>query len=109
MIHEHLAHDAGGDREELRAAVPVEVGRARQPQIGLVDQAAGLERMAAALPPHVAAGLAPQLAVQDREELGAGRLAPLRPGLQQRRNRGGRREAGAAWSGMEFLEDRERG
>jgi hypothetical protein len=105
VVHEHLTHDTGGDGEEVRPAVPVEVGGARQPQIGFVDQAARLQRMAAALAPHVAAGLAPQLTVKDREELFARGFASLRPGTQQRRNRPAGWGCGTR-SGMEFLEDR---
>ena len=58
MIDQNPAHDLRGHSEEMRPVLPVDAMLAHQPQIGFIDQGAGLERVVAPFAPHVVAGKA---------------------------------------------------
>jgi len=55
VVHQHLAHDAGGETDEMRAAGPVD-GLAGEAQVGLMDERGGLQGVVGTLAAHVGAG-----------------------------------------------------
>ena len=70
----------------MRAVLPPDLVRVDEPHVGLVDERRGLERVAGALAPHVAAREAAHLVVDERDE-GVERLpVACPPGLQQARD-----------------------
>ena len=46
VIHQDPPHDDGGGLEEMRCILPVRLRPLHEPDIGLMDQARGLQRMA---------------------------------------------------------------
>ena len=78
-LDEDAAHGLGGGGEEVSAAVPMlRFLHVHQPQVRLVDQRGGLERLAGLFLGQLLAGELPQFVVDQRQELRrrrAGRLA----------------------------------
>ena len=68
VVDEDAAHQVGGDGEEVGAALPRHVLRVHQPEVRLVDERRGLERVTGALAPEVARRLEAQLLVDERDE-----------------------------------------
>src|SRR5206468_1646933 len=83
IIDEDAAHGARGDGEKLRAIGPLRARLVDQPQVGLVNQCGGAERVVGALAPELVVGDAAQLFVDDGEQPihGAGVAGP--PGKEQ--------------------------
>ncbi len=65
-IYQDAPHQLRRNREEMGAVLPVKLAYRRQPQIGLVDQRGGLERMARPLAPHAARGKAAKFVMHQR-------------------------------------------
>jgi hypothetical protein len=79
VIDQHLAHGAGGGRQELAAALGGAQGvGAEEAQDGLVDQGGRLQRVAGPLAAQQAAAQPPQLVVDQGDQLvaGAGAAGP---------------------------------
>jgi hypothetical protein len=68
VVHQDLAHDAGGSGKKMRPVLQVDAGLIHQPEVGFVDQSRGLERVIRPLPSHVPAGDPVQLVFDDREQ-----------------------------------------
>ena len=73
VLDEDAAHGLGRGGEEVAAAVPARVVRPDEPEVGLVDQGRGLERLARLLLRQPLGGELAQLVVDQRQEL-LGRL-----------------------------------
>jgi hypothetical protein len=73
-LHENPPHGLGRGGEEVAAAVPM-LGllRIHQPNVRLVDQGRGLERLAGLLLRHLLGSQFPQLVVDQRQKLFGGR------------------------------------
>ena len=85
-VDEDAAHGLGRGGEEVAAAVPAGcVGRADQPEVGLVDEGGRLEGVAGGLPVEPGGGEVPELVVDEREQFGGG----LRGRRPRRRRAGG--------------------
>ena len=81
-VDEDATHGLGGGGKEVSPAVPVRRSRCRsplhQPEVGLVDQSRGLERLSWFLLSQFLGGKLPQLVVDQRQELlGGVRIALL--------------------------------
>ena len=63
MVHQNVAHHAGGDGEELSAALPIDPAHAVDAEIQLMHQRGGLERMAGSFASKKDGRQAPQFAV----------------------------------------------
>ena len=62
IIHQYVAHEAGGDREEMRTALPLNrFGLVNKAQIHLVDQCCGLQGLISATAAEVCPGKRVQL------------------------------------------------
>jgi hypothetical protein len=53
VVAQHPAHDARGDAEEVRAALPVNLLLLDEAEVGFVDEGRGLDGGAGALAAHV--------------------------------------------------------
>ncbi len=69
MVHENAAHHSRRQREEMHAALPVDLSLAQQAQIGFVHQRGRLECVALAVTTKMACGALPELAVDERQQL----------------------------------------
>lgn len=80
-VHQQVPHNAGGEGEEV-APIGERRGRAlHEPQIGLVDQAGGVQRVLLGLGPEPLPGDGAEPVVDERdqavERLGVARLPPV--------------------------------
>lgn len=66
-------HRLGRNTKEVRAVFPVLAGAADQPDVGLIDQGRGLQRVIRLLVAHQTRGDVPQLLI-NRRQLSATRL-----------------------------------
>jgi hypothetical protein len=82
-IDQDAPHQLRRHREEMRAILPPHLARINQPQIGLVDQRRGLQRVARLLAVHVVSGQSAQLFINQRHELLQRQLIASAPGQQQ--------------------------
>ena len=69
LFDQNLPHGLRGGREEMPATIPAGIFFADESHVGLVDEGRGLERVAFGLAAHVGVGEAPELAIEDREQL----------------------------------------
>ena len=70
ILDQDAAHGLGGGGEEVPAAVPAPIlRRADEPEVRLVDQGGGLERLAGPLPGQPMRGQPAELVVDQRQEL----------------------------------------
>ena len=70
IFNENAAHGLGGSREEVTAAVPVLVcTTAYQPQISLVNEGRGIQRLTRLFLGQFARRQAPQFVVHERQQL----------------------------------------
>jgi hypothetical protein len=77
VVNEDLAHDVGGEANEVSAVGPVDVF-AGEADISFVDEGGGLEGVAGALATHVGLGEAVKLGVNEREQaVGGGGIAGM--------------------------------
>ena len=79
----HLARDGG---EEMGAALPVHLRRAEQPHVHLVDEAGRPQRVAGPFLPHVVGGNAPELRVDQSDQLLPRRVVALAQLCDERRH-----------------------
>jgi hypothetical protein len=78
VFDEDAAHGLGRGGEEVAPAVPLRRVRwSDQPQVGLVDQGGGLEGLARLLPGDPRRCELPKLVVDERQQLGRGRVQQL--------------------------------
>src|SRR5262249_38523805 len=68
-VDEDAPHGLGRGGEEVAAALPARVVRPHEPEIGLVDQGGGLERLARLLLRQPPDGEPPQLVLDQGQEL----------------------------------------
>ena len=77
IVDEDLAHDVGGEADEVGAVVPVNVF-AGEADIGFVDEGGGLEGVVGALAAHIGLCEAVELGIDEREEaVGGGGVAGM--------------------------------
>lgn len=79
IVHEHLAHDAGHQGEEMDAIGELRGCPAENLQVGLVDECGGLESMGFGLSAQEGAGEAAELVI----EVGGQIAGPVRAGVAQ--------------------------
>ena len=82
-VDEDAAHQARRHRQEMDAVLPVDLLRADQAQVGLVDQRGRLQAVPGALASHAAARDAMQLLVDERHQLLEGGFVAATPREQQ--------------------------
>src|SRR6202043_2609587 len=68
MVDEDLPHHPGRDAEEVRAVFPAHVWLPDQPQIGLMNEGGGLQRVIPSFAPHVRARSTTELSMDGDEE-----------------------------------------
>src|SRR6202521_1498340 len=83
MVDQHPPHHLRRDRIEVHAVVPVQLFSTAEPEVDLVDQRGGLQRMAMALAAQVPASNLSQLAINQRQQSLGSRLVPLLPAPKQ--------------------------
>jgi hypothetical protein len=69
VIHQHPAHHPRRQRKEMIPVLPVHLLLAGQPQVSLVDQGRGLERMVGAFPLKLMMRRTAQLLINQRQQL----------------------------------------
>jgi hypothetical protein len=79
IVHEHLAHDAGHQGEEMDAIGELRGCPAENFQVGLVDERGGLESVCFGLPAEEGPGQAAELVIQ----VGGQVTGPLRAGVAE--------------------------
>src|SRR5215510_7204238 len=67
-LDQDVTHSHGGDAEEVRPVLPIDLFFINQPQVGLVNQVGGLERVTGALRAQIMPGQASQLTVDQRRQ-----------------------------------------
>jgi hypothetical protein len=85
-IHQHLAHRAGRDAEEVRPVLPAGRVALEQADERLMDQRGGLKRLARTLAGQEPARHLPHLAVDERHEPGQ-RIGVAAAGTIEQRGR----------------------
>jgi hypothetical protein len=68
VIDEHSAHALGSNAEELRSVLPRHTCRIDEPEICLVDECRGLERVPGTFVAHRKLRLPPELRVNDGQQ-----------------------------------------
>jgi len=68
VLDQDVTHSHGGDAEEVRPVLPIDLFFINQPQVGLVNQVGGLERVAGALRAQIIPGQPSQLTVDQRRQ-----------------------------------------
>ena len=68
VVHEDVAHDAGGEAEEVEPVFPRTVLLPRELEVGLVDERRRVEGLGAALPEALAVRERAELAVDERQQ-----------------------------------------
>jgi len=91
MLNEDAPDKLGRDRKEVSSILPLHALVIYKAHIGFVDESRGLEAVAGALAPHVAAGQAVELLINDGREFFQGGLIAFAPGAQQLGNATSRR------------------
>jgi hypothetical protein len=69
VIHQHAAHQPGGDAEEMRPVLPAHGVCAGEPNKCFVDERRRLEGVFAPLPGHVGPSQAQELGLDEREQV----------------------------------------
>ena len=69
MVYQDLPHDPRGDREKMRAILPLRRILSGKPQIGLVHQGRTLQRVVASFLPKMVTRQNSQFVVDQRHEL----------------------------------------
>src|SRR5262245_54108566 len=67
-LDQDVAHSHGGDAEEVRPVLPIDLFFINQPQVDLMNQVGGLERVTGALRAQIISGQASQLTVDQRRQ-----------------------------------------
>ena len=83
MVDEDPSHEVGGDAEEVRAALPVDVSLAGELEKGLVDERGGLQGVIPSLPGEIPGRERVQLVVHERNQTFEGRGTSGLPVPQQ--------------------------
>ena len=79
MVGQDAPHHHCRQAHELRAVPPIDALLVDEPEVGLVDERGGLERVVRAFAPHVCAGEPAQLGVDEGKELLVGGPVALAP------------------------------
>ena len=83
VIDQDVAHHLRRHREKVRPILPINILRARQPNIRFVDQRRRLQRVTVTLALHVAMRDAPNFVVDERRQPVERGFVTLRPFDQQ--------------------------
>lgn len=83
VIHEDPAHDFRCNPEELRAVLPGNALLIDEPEVQLVDESRGYQRVLPPFAPQMPGGDATQLGIDQREQRVSRRRVALRPAEQQ--------------------------
>jgi hypothetical protein len=79
VIHQHLAHQPGGNCQEMRAVVGFERSLVNQTQIRLMDQSGALQCMTGTFGPQLASRDVAQLLIDKRNQALEGILVSRPP------------------------------
>jgi len=79
VIDQHLPHQPGGDRQEVRAVVGFERSLVNQPEIRFVDQSGALQCMTGTFTPQLASRDVAQLLINKRDQALEGFLVSRPP------------------------------
>jgi len=79
VIHQHLPHQPGGHRQEVRAVVGFERSLVNQTQIRLMDQSGALQRMTGSFGPQLASRDVAQFLINKRDQAPEGILVSRPP------------------------------
>jgi hypothetical protein len=83
VVDQHLTHHAGGDGEELAPLLPLPPPLLAEPQVGLVDESRGLERVLLPLAAQPGRRDRPQIVVDEGCDAPQRLVVPPLPGDQQ--------------------------
>ena len=86
VVDEDASHRRGRDGEEMGPVLEARLALVDEPQVGLVDQRRGAERVAGRFPPELAVRQAAQLLIDDGEDGVECHRVPVACPLQQRRH-----------------------
>jgi hypothetical protein len=76
MVNQNAAHHGGGDCEEVRTALPIDLLHTRQAEICLVHQRGGLQRMIHGLSAKIVRGSSTQFSINEGDQPIFGILIP---------------------------------
>ena len=79
VVHQDAAHHACGDREELDAVLPPYAAEIHEPDVGLMDESCGCQRMIAAFGTETPARDPPQVFVHGLHQSAVCGRIPLAP------------------------------
>lgn len=83
VIDQHATHHAGGDRQEVSAALPIDPLLIDQPQVGFVNQGGRLQRVVTPFAPQAGRRPGPEIPMHEREQVVPRLNVAASPGLQQ--------------------------
>ena len=83
VVNENAAHHPGRDGKEVRTVLPLYAVLVDELQIGLVGEGGGLQGVIGTLGLELGSGEAPQLPVDERDELVESLAAPTRRGAEE--------------------------
>jgi hypothetical protein len=86
VVNQYAAHEFGGDGEKVCAILEVYLTLINEPQVGLVNERAGLQGVSltvATLAAHVAVGQAMQFVINDPDQLIVSRTIAIAPVQEQ--------------------------
>ena len=82
MVHQDVAHDLRGEREELKSVFPIAFAMSGQTEIRLVQESGRLQRMARPLAPEIISRLPVKLVVNKRKQFVKSLLVTAAPVFQ---------------------------
>jgi hypothetical protein len=82
-FHENTSHHTCRHRQEMGAVLPLHLLHVDEPEIGLVDQGGGLQRVTTSFEAHVTARDTVRLVVDERNQLVERRLVAAAPCKEQ--------------------------
>jgi len=68
VVHQHLTHQPGRDRKEMRAILEAEAAGIHEAQVGLVDQGRRLKRVTGLFATQVSTRHSPQIGIHQRQQ-----------------------------------------
>jgi hypothetical protein len=83
VVHQDLAHEPGGNGNEMRAILEVNRLAAQQTHVGLMHQGCALQRVVGTFGLKMVVGQTAKLFVNQRHEIAESFLVALRPVVQE--------------------------
>lgn len=85
-VDQDAAHQLSGNREKMRAILPIDLGAIDQPDVDLIDKCCCLQKMPGSFARHISPRGPMQLAVDERGQLGQRLFVACLPGFEQSGN-----------------------